>query len=91
MKGTLEGAHHILLIAGDRDDAAASWHLEDVVAVVSYGHELGQRWVPKDGVVRQANVSDVKVNELGAVAVALPEGNRKADLPYQDSGTVGDS
>ena len=24
--------------------------------MVSYGHELGQRWVSKDGVVRQANV-----------------------------------
>ena len=53
--------------------------------MVSYGHELGHRWVPKDGVVRQANVSDVEVDELGAVVVACPEGDREADLPI---GTV---
>ena len=29
--------------------------------MVSYGHELGQRWVPEDGVVRQADVCDVEV------------------------------
>ena len=59
--------------------------------MVSYGHELGQRWLPKDGIVRQANVSDIEVNELGAVVVTLPEGNRKADLPYRNRGTIGDS
>ena len=56
--------------------------------MVSHGQELGQRWVPEDGVVRQANVGDIKVNELGAVVVACPEGDRKADLPYR---AVGDS
>ena len=59
--------------------------------MVGYGHELGQRWVPKDGVVRQANVSDVEVNELGAVVVPCPEGDREADLPNRDRGAVGDS
>ena len=59
--------------------------------MMSHGHELGQSWVPEDGIVRQADVSDVEVNELGAVVVALPEGNRKADLPYQNRGTISDS
>ena len=59
--------------------------------MVSYGHELGQRWVPKDGVVRQANVGDVEVDELGAVVVACPEGDREEDLPNRDRGAVGDS
>ena len=59
--------------------------------MVSYGHELGQRWVPKDGVVRQANVSDVEVDELGAVVVACPEGDKEADLPNRDRGAVDDS
>ena len=49
--------------------------------MVSYGHELGQRWVPKDGIVRQANVSDVEVDELGAVVVACPEGDRRRTCP----------
>ena len=39
--GALERAHRILLLAGDRDDAAASWHLEDVVAMMGHSHELG--------------------------------------------------
>ena len=53
--------------------------------MVSYGHELGQRWVPKDGVVRQANVGDVEVNELGAVVVALPKVTGRRTCPI---GTV---
>ena len=59
--------------------------------MVSDCHELGQGWVPEDGIVRQANVCDVDVNELSAVVVALLEGNRKADLPYRNRGTISDS
>ena len=39
--------------------------------MVGYGHELGQHWVPEDGVVWQANVGDVEVDELRNVIVAL--------------------
>ena len=91
LEGTLGRTHCILLLTGDCDDSTASWHLEDIVAVMSHGHELGQSWVPEDGIVRQADVGDVEVNDLGAVVVALPEGNRKADLPYWNSGTISDS
>ena len=59
--------------------------------MMSHDHELGQGWVPKEGIVWQADVSDVKVDELGAVVVALPEGDKKADLPYRNRGTIGDS
>ena len=59
--------------------------------MVSHGHELGQRWLPEDGVVRHADVSDVEVDELGAVVVACPKGDREADLPNRDRGAVGDS
>ena len=51
--------------------------------MVSHCHELGQGWVPKDGIVWQTDVGDIEVDELGAVVVALPEGDRKADLPYR--------
>ena len=59
--------------------------------MVSHCHELGQGWVSEDGIVWQANVGDVEVNELGVVVVALSKGYRKADLPYRDSGTIYDS
>ena len=59
--------------------------------MVSHCHELGQSWVPEDGIVWQANVGDVEVNELGAVVVTLPKGDRKANLPYRNSGTISDS
>ena len=59
--------------------------------MVSYDHELGQRWVPKDGVVRQADVCDIEVDELGAVILVLPEGDRQADLPYWCGGIVSHS
>ena len=57
--------------------------------MVCHCHELGQGRVPEDGIVRQADVGDVEVDELGAVVVALPEGDREADLSYRDGGTVG--
>ena len=69
--GALEGAHRVLLLAGNRDDTAASWHLEDVVAVVGHCHELGQGRIPEDGIVRQTDVSNVEVDELGVVVVML--------------------
>ena len=90
MEGAVEGAHHILLFTGDRDEPATSWHLEDVVAMVSRCHKLGQGGIPEDGIVWQANVGDVEVNELGTVVLALPKGDREADLPYRDSGTISD-
>ena len=67
----LERAHRVLLLAGDRDDTDSPWHLEDVVAVMGYCHKLGEGWIPEDGVVRQADVGDIKVDELGVVVVAL--------------------
>ena len=66
----------------------APWHLEDVVAVVGHRHELGQGRISKDGIVRQADVSDVEVDELGAVVVPLAEGDREADLPYRGGGAI---
>ena len=47
--------------------------------------------VPEDGIVWQVNVGDVEVNELGAVVVALPKGDRRANLPYWNGGTISDS
>ena len=91
LKSTLERTDCIPLLTRHRDDSAASWHLEDIVVVMSHCHELGQSWVLEDGIVRQANVGDVEVNELGAVVVVLPKGDREANLPYQNGGTISDS
>ena len=57
--------------------------------MLGHCHELGQGRIPEDGIVWQADVRDVKVDELGAVVLALPEGDRQADLPYRCGGTVG--
>ena len=46
-------------------------------------HELGQSWVPEDGVVREADAGDVEVDQLGAVVVARAEGDGEADLPQR--------
>ena len=81
LKGTLEGAHHVSFFTWDYDDSTASWHLEDIVAMMGHRHELGQGWVPEDGVVWQENVGDVEVDELGAVIVACPEGDRERTCP----------
>ena len=87
----LEGAHRILLFAGDCDDSAASWHLEDIVAMVGHRHKLGQGQIPEDGIVWQADVGDVEVDELSVVVVVLSEGDREANLPYRGGGAVGPS
>ena len=59
--------------------------------MVCHRHELGESWVAEVGVVRQANVGNVEVDELGAVVVARPEGDREADLPYRGGGAISDS
>ena len=59
--------------------------------MVGQRHELGQGWIPEDGIVRQVDVGDVEVDELGAVVVTLSEGDKEADLPYRGGGTVGNS
>ena len=59
--------------------------------MVSDCHELGQGWIPEDGIVRQADVRDVEVDELDAVILALLEGDRRADLPYWCGGTISHS
>ena len=56
--------------------------------MMSHGHELGESWVPEDGVVWQENVGDVEVDDLGAVVVARPEGDREADLPNRNRGAI---
>ena len=91
MESALERAHRISFFARDCGDPAASWHLEDVVAVVHHSHELGQGWIPEDGIVWQTDVGNVEVDELGAVVVAVSEGDGEADLRDQGGGAVGHS
>ena len=43
------------------------------------------------GIVRQMDVGDVEVDQLGVVVVALTEGDREANLPYRGGGTISDS
>ena len=71
LEGTLEGAHRVSFFTWNRDDSATSRHLEDIVAMMGHRHELGQGWIPEDGIVRQTDVHDVEVDELGAVVLAL--------------------
>ena len=56
--------------------------------MVGHCHELGQGWIPDDGIVWQADVGDIKVSEIGVVVVALTEGDREANLPYRGGGAV---
>ena len=91
LERTLKRAHCVPFFTGYGDDSTASWHLEDIVSMVSYCHKLGQSGISEDGIVWQANVGDVEVNELGAIVVALPKGDTKADLPYRNGGTISDS
>lgn len=58
--------------------------------MVIHRHKLGQCWIPADGVVWQANVGDVELDELSMVVLALSEGDREADLPYRGGRTISD-
>ena len=58
---------------------------------MGHRHELVQGWIPEDGIVWQANVGDIGVNELGTVVLALSKGDREADLPYRGGRTISDS
>ena len=50
---------------------------------------LARAGYPKDGVVRQTDVGDIEVDDLGTVVVALAEGDRETDLPYRGGGAIG--
>ena len=52
---------------------------------------LARAGYPRMALYGQANVGDVEVNELSAVVVVLPKGDRKANPPYWNSGTISDS
>ena len=91
LEGALEGAHRISLFTWDRDDSAASWHLEDVVAMMGDCHELGQGRIPEDGIVWQVNVGNIEVDELCMVVLALSESDREANLPYRSGGAISNS
>ena len=67
LEGTLEGANRVSFLARDCDDSAASRHFEDIVDLMGHRHELGQSWVPEDGIVWQTNVGHIKVVPLGEV------------------------
>ena len=59
--------------------------------MVGHCHELGQGRVSEDGIVWQADVGNVEVDELGTIVLALSESDREANLPYRSGGTVSDS
>ena len=59
--------------------------------MVSHCHELSQGWIPEDGIVCQANVGNIKVDELSTLVVALSEGDQEADLTDRCRGAVGHS
>ena len=55
--------------------------LDEVVGVVGHCHELGEGGVAEDGVVGQADVRDVKVDQLSAVVGLCAKGDSKPHLP----------
>ena len=79
-EGKFECRHGLLGVPLDGEDALAPRHLHEVIGRVSRRHELGESWVPEDGVVREADAGDVEVDQLSAVVVARAEGDWEMDL-----------
>ena len=55
--------------------------LDEVVGVVGHRHELGEGGVAEDGVVGQADVRDIEVDQLGALVGLRAKGDREPHLP----------
>ena len=70
------------------EDSAATWNHHEVVGRVSCCHELGQGRVAEDGVVREADGGDVKIDQLHAEVVVGAEGHWEVDLPQRAGGTA---
>ena len=49
--------------------------------MVSDCHELVQGWIPEDSIVRQADVHDVEVDELGAIVLVLSKVTGRRTCP----------
>lgn len=70
--GALEGTDRVLFVAADGDNPDVAGHLDDIIAGVSRRHELSERRLSQDDVVRQADLRHVESNELGAVDLPVP-------------------
>ena len=91
LESKFERHHGLLGVPLDGEDTFASRHLHEVVGRMSRCHELGQSWVPENGVVREADAGDVEVDQLSAVVVARAEGDGEVDLPQGAGGTATNS
>ena len=54
-------------------------------------HELGEGGVAEDGVVGQADVRDVEVDQLGAVIGLRAKGDRESHLPQRGRKIIANS
>ena len=54
----------LLKAALDGDDSLRAGHLELKVGVIGDGHELGEEWSTKEGVVDTGEVNDLKGERL---------------------------
>ena len=83
LEGKLESRQGLLGVPLDGEDTLSPGHLHEIVSRMGCCHELGQSWVPEDGVIREANAGDVEVDELGAVVVARAEGHGRRICPRE--------
>jgi hypothetical protein len=67
----LDGAQGVLLLAADGDDPILARDFDDVVGMVCGRHKLCQCQIAANGVVREDDVHDVKVELLYAVDEGL--------------------
>ena len=63
----------------DRDDSYGSWHLELEVCVVWDGHELGESWSTKYGVVLRLPIDHIEFEGLSFEIVSAPEDDVEVD------------
>jgi hypothetical protein len=59
----------------DREDSVWHRHLHDEVGVMRYGHELGEHRLPKDGVIRGAELRDLERQVLRAKVLLCAKGD----------------
>ena len=83
--GRLRSVQGVRDHAADDDGAARARELDEVVGVVGDRHELGEGGVAENGVVGQADVRDVEVDQLSAVVGLCAKGDCEPHLPQRSS------
>ena len=70
-------------VAVQGEDTLLRWNLQHQIDIMGHGHELGESWSAKDGVVGGVEVCHKEIHILSTEVVGAAKLNWQGDLPQR--------